>query len=157
MEYYTAPTYENYERLSEPFQKGNKWYITVRLKNGNAKDVRAYTEPQGKTASAATDIFANWNYRKGLGFGEKGYIYIFGNASCQDEFFDRVSEARFHKLWGWYIPSGESIPVYLPKKVYAVMLPWEYVGEGTSLKSDKEVFAGVQRAIKDPSLTINRV
>lgn len=150
MEYYTAKTYENYEKLSEPFQKGDKWYITVRLKNGNAKDVRAYLVSPASTSS--------WNARKHLGFGEKGYIHIFSNASNYEEFFEKYQFARFHRLWAWYVVSDEPLPDTLPGKVRAHILPWEYVGkDDNTLRTDDEVFAGVQRALKDPALTISTI
>lgn len=150
MDFYTAKSYEGLE-VRDPFQEGDKWYGYVSLKTNPNKKIRLYVRPQDKTVSATS----SWNYRKGLGFGEKGYIHIFSNASNYDEFFEKYKYARFHVKFGWYVVSDEPLPENLPGKVRAHILPWEYVGkDDNTLKSDKEVFAGVQRALKDPALTL---
>lgn len=156
MTFYTAPSYEGLE-IREPFQENGKWYGYVSLKTNSNKKIRLYDKPQSKGGAVAPSSQSQkWNARKGFGFGNKGYIYIFTNAANHEEFFERYKFARFCVYWSWYIVSDEPLPESLPGKVRAVMLPWGYVGnEDNTLKAKEEVFKGVQKAIKDPNLILN--
>lgn len=142
MKYYTAPTYESYEKLSEPFQKNGKLYVTVRLKSGKAKDVRAYTQPQEKPSS-----IISWSSKKTLGFESTEYITIFkGEISIDDEWFNK-SICRYHKIWGWYIADGAELPTNLPSYAVPKLLYWNDISNGDSLKSEKEIQKIVNKLI----------
>lgn len=142
MKYHTAPTYENYPRLSEPFTRDNKWYVTVQMKSGLPKDVRAYLDEVVAAASP------KWNARKGFGFGEAGFITIFaGEISSEDEYFSK-SCARYCVRFGWYIVSTDPVPADLPYYATPKKLLWSAVGndDGT-WKDDKTVNAAVNALI----------
>ena len=83
--------------------------------------------------------------RKMLGFGDEGYIIIFNGADKYEEYFNKTN-ARYHRIWGWYVPSNETVPV-LPEGVSAVVLPWENVGgENGELYPEDDVITGVRKA-----------
>ena len=129
-----AKTYQNYEKIGEPFQKSNKMYIKVRLKNGNEKDVRWYTPREyeklypGDKSAAAKERKPQKDI---LGFGEKGYIYLYeGN----EHYLEYNTPARLAIYWGWYYP--DLIPD-LPQGTRIYTLDWSAVGneDGTINKT----------------------
>lgn len=142
MKYHTAPTYENYPKLSDPFERDGKWYVTVKMKSGLPKDVRAYIDEEVAAASS------KWNARKGFGFGEAGFITIFaGEIPMDDEWFSK-SCSRYCVRWGWYIVSNDEVPDDVPYYATPKKLLWSSVGnaDGT-LRSDSEVNAAVNALI----------
>jgi hypothetical protein len=79
--------------------------------------------------------------RELLGFGEEGYILVFNNAPEFEEFYEK-SPMRYHRVFGWYLPSSETVPV-LPVGVVPKVLTWETVGgaDGELIAEDKLVKA----------------
>ena len=73
--------------------------------------------------------------REMLGFGEDGYILVFNTGPNIDEQFYIEGPFRFHRVFGWYLPSNETVPV-LPEGVMPKVLRWEMVGG-----DDGELFA----------------
>jgi len=49
--YYTAPSFTNFEKVSEPYEKNKKMYVDVKHPNtGNVRSVRLYTEIEFRKA-----------------------------------------------------------------------------------------------------------
>lgn len=141
MKYHTAPTYENYPKLSEPFEKDGKWYVTVKMKSGLPKDVRAYIDEEVAAAGS------KWNARKGFGFGEAGYITIFaGEISMDDEWFSR-SCARYATFLGWYIVSDDPVPADIPYYATPKKLLWSTVGNDDGTWKDKQTVNAAVNAL----------
>lgn len=144
LNYKVAKSYEGLEQIGDIFLKNKKPYIKVKTKNNILKEVRLYTQKEYDKMYPAPP--AKWKpQRELLGFGEDGYIIIFNGAGPHEEFFEQ-SIARYHRVWGWYIPSNETVPV-LPYGVTAVMLPWEHVGgDNGELYAEADVIEGVRKA-----------
>lgn len=136
-----AKSYENLKQIGTPYPKNGRQYVLVETKTGGQKEVRWYTEKEYAKlypASAAGPSSSSWNYKKGLGFAEKGYILIFRGGD--EEFFEHNKVFRFHRLWGWYAVGAEEqeIPP-LPAGVRSIPLYWNQVGQGAQLLSDEAI------------------
>ena len=144
MEIYVAKSYQGLPIVEEPYTKFGKAYCKVRLKSGNLKEVRVYTQKEYEKMYPLPK--PKWApQRKMLGFGDEGYIIIFKGADSYEEYLDN-SNARYSRFWGWYIPSNETVPV-LPEGVSAVVLPWKNVGdEDGELYPEDDVIEGVRKA-----------
>lgn len=127
-----APSFQNFEMLSEPYAVNGKMYIRVRNpKTGTERQVRWYDENKA-TKTVAPKVNAQDAFYKPqkevLGF-TNGYITIFkGDTYAEIDWF-RASIARYARWWGWYIISTEEVPADLPAGLEAVRLPWELVGD----------------------------
>lgn len=137
-----APSFKDFEMLSEPYAVNGKMYIRVRNpKTGTERQVRWYNDvefrklyPNVKVKVKVEDKY--YRPRKEvLGFNE-GYITL---ASGNEEYLAR-SSARFHVLWGWYFISSEPLPDDIPKDVKLRRLDWESVGlNDNQLKSYEDM------------------
>ena len=144
MEIYVAKSYQGLPIVEEPYTKSGKAYCKVRLKSGKLKEVRVYNSTEYEKMYPLPK--PKWApQRKMLGFGDEGYIIIFKGADRYEEYFDKTN-ARYHRIWGWYVPSNETVPV-LPEGVSAVVLPWDNVGdENGELYPEDDVIMGVRKA-----------
>ena len=61
-----------------------------------------------------------------LGFGEEEYILVFNNKPEFEKFYEK-GPFRYHRIFGWYLPSGETVPI-LPEGCYPLVLRWDVVG-----------------------------
>lgn len=148
-----AKSYLNCEQIGEIFSIQGKNYIQVRLKNGNLKSVRVYS--QKEYSKYYPDLvennkksFSGYKSQKDvLGF-EKGFITIFkGNTYPYKDWF-KENGAVFRRCWGWSFGSTQEVPIELPFGVEAVRLSWESVGaDAENLKPDEMVEAAVQKAL----------
>ena len=145
-----APSFVNFEMLTDPYEVSGKMYIRVRNpKTGTERQVRWYNnEPKSK--SSAVNNF-NKTQKEVLGF-EKDYITIFkGDTYAHLDWF-RASIARYARWWGWYIISTEEVPADLPEGIEPIQLPWELVGqEDGNLKPEHLVKEAVESIIYDSS------
>ena len=107
-----AKSFQKFECVGEPFKENGKMYVNL----SNGRKVRWYTEaeylklyPEDKEAAAA-NLDNKFNFRKTLGFGERGFIYIFQGDTYahKDELY--LAKARYHNYWGWYIIEGIECP-----------------------------------------------
>lgn len=148
-----APSFQNFEFLTDPYIVNGKMYIRVRNpKTGTERQVRWYDE--NKTAKSSTskvnaqDAFYK-PQKEVLGF-TKGYITIFkGDTYAHLEWFQQ-SIARYARWWGWYIVSTEEVPADLPEGLEAVVLPWDLVGnDDGKLKLESDIQKAVEGLIYD--------
>jgi hypothetical protein len=126
-----AKTYSSLEILTEPYEKENgRKYVEVRLKSGKPKEVRWYTDAEyarlypeaGGTITIPQP--EKPHLKKALGFDE-GYITIFkGDQETNNDWF-RLSNARYHSTWGWYVVSTEETPNDLPFGIEPIKLYWK--------------------------------
>ena len=147
-----AKSYANCEILSEPFEVNGKKYVTIKLKSGNTKQVRYYTESQYKKlyGEVPTDHSNDpyWKSQKEvLGF-KHGYIWIFAGATfpVKDEL--KALGAVYRQNWGWGISSEATAPSedQIPEGVQMLKLEWKDVGG-----DDERLFCDeiVQQAVDD--------
>lgn len=143
-EIFVAKSYIGLPFIGEPYIKNKKRYVKVQLKSGKEKEIRIYNSAEYEKMYPLPK--PKWApQRKMLGFGDAGYIIIFNGADKYEEYFNKTN-ACYHRIWGWYVPSNETVPV-LPEGVSAVVLPWENVGgENGELYPEDDVIAGVRKA-----------
>ena len=137
----TAPSFQNLERLSEPFEENGKEYILVKTKSGTTRKVRWYEEPMKKIRPL----------KEVLGF-TKGYITIFkGDTYSLLEWF-QDSTARYHKFWGWYFTSEEELPE-IPAGITPIQLKWEDVAfaDEDQLRPESQIKEHIDSLMYDPS------
>lgn len=75
-----------------------------------------------------------------LGFDE-GYIVVFRGREVNTfkEWFQRVG-GKFHKTFGWYIPSNVPFPEITPYGLIQIKVNWIDISKNNeTLKSDKEI------------------
>lgn len=155
MSAFVAKSYQNLEQIGEPYTINGRMYVKIRTKSGTEKQVRAYSEkefmrlwgdavPQMQSSSTKS-------LKEVLGF-TKGYITIFsGDTYAALEWF-RMSIARFHKLFGWYIVSTDELPQDIPSCVEPKQLLWTKVAkDDNTLLPDSAVLAAVNELIYPPS------
>ena len=148
MEILVAKSYQGLPFIGEPYIKNKKKYIKVQLKSGKEKEIRIYNSSEYEKMYPAPE--PKWKpQRELLGFGEDGFILIFNNKPEFEEFYEK-GNFRFHKIFGWYLPSNEIVPALLPGIVPKV-LSWETVGgeDGELIAEDKliKVFNKFVRSI----------
>lgn len=145
--YYVAKSYQEWEKLTDAYEKDSRMYIKLRNPKGAEKEVRAYSETEYrrlyKESPLPTDAQPSVQIKTPtgpvvknvLGFQE-GYIHIFkGDLEAAEYWFDKTPECRWHNTFGWYIVSTDDIPFDIPSCIQSVQLPWEKVGntDGTLL------------------------
>jgi len=155
-----AKSYQKYEILCEPFIDNGRNYVNIK-KDGSLKTVRWYTDkeyssmyklpksggasleiaPSGPSAPIVKDI---------LGF-KNGFITLITGPIEDWENYLNMSNARYHRIWGWYIISTETVPSDLPDDLTTITLSWSLVGneDGTLLPEDK--VAEAVEALKYPA------
>ena len=150
-----AKSYQNLEQIGEPYTINGRMYIKVRTKSGTEKQVRAYSEKEFMRLwgciAPQTQSSSTKSLKEVLGF-TKGYITIFsGDTYAALEWF-RMSIARFHKLFGWYIVSTDELPQDIPTCVEPKQLLWTKVAkDDNTLLPDSAVLAAVNELIYPPS------
>lgn len=134
MEILVAKSYQNLPVVREPYSESGKLYCDVKMKSGSVKKVRVYSQKEYDKMYPAS-AGPKWKpQREMLGFGTDGYILVFNNKPEFEKFYEE-GPFRYHRVFGWYLPSGETVPV-LPEGVMPKVLRWEMVGG-----DDGELFA----------------
>ena len=153
-----AKSYQDLEKIGEPFSSKGRMYIQVRTKKGIAKTVRWYSEKEylkmypddGIEEEGITRIKTQ---KEILGF-TNGYITIFKGNTYEDKEYFQMSSARYSRWWGWYFISTEELPKDIPEDVEPVILSWESVGnENGSLKNEDQITAAVEALIYDSDIS----
>lgn len=133
-----AKSYIGLPQKGEPYEKNKRMYVDIITKSGKLKSVRWYSDSE--FASMYPDLKIDnpkgYKLRDTLGFGEKGYIYIF---KCDDEEKYRdwfwENNIRRHGWWSWF---SNDLPVGLPEGLEAVPLYWKNVGLENGDVADEE-------------------
>ena len=138
-----APSFQNFEFLTEPYSTNGKMYIRVRNpKTKTERQVRWYTEkeyyklyPEEKVKSNSSNKYYR-PLKEVLGFN-KGYITLIRGDIDNNFGWLANSIARYHKYWEWYIISTENIPNDIPFGLNFYQLNWESIGlDEKTLKSE---------------------
>lgn len=137
-----AKSYQTLEQLCEPYIKNGRFYVKVRAKSGNEREVRWYSEAEYKRMYPGEEIAAKAmrTQKETLGFG-KGYIWIYIGQLDEDanDWF-KLSPARYTRWWGWYSTSDEEPLENLPEGFSAYKLDWDKVGNADgSVKAEKTI------------------
>ena len=141
-----APSFQNFEFLTEPYSANGKMYIRIRNpKTRTERQVRWYTEkeyyklyPEEKVKSNNNDKYYR-PLKEVLGFN-KGYITLIRGDIDNNFGWLANSIARYHKYWGWYIISTENIPNDIPIGLNFYQLEWESIGlDEKTLKSENVI------------------
>lgn len=148
-----AKSYQNYKQNGEPYQKNGRWYVSVTSPKGIAKEVRWYSEKEyAKMYPDAEPAVKRFKTQKQVFGFDKGYITIFRGDTYEHNDFFKLSNARYARLWGWYVVSTEELPDPIPSGIEPIQLPWEDVGnENGSLKSEDEIKTAVEALLYPPS------
>lgn len=122
-----APSFAEFERLSEPFYENGKYYMTVRNpKTGTERKVRWYSDAEyakayGKKLST-DDGFDGLKHARGF---DNGPILVIRGNRADDEDWLRASIARYAVGIGWYIVSTDTLPEDAPKHFKYLLLGWK--------------------------------
>lgn len=126
MEILVAKSYQNLPVVREPYSESGKLYCDVKMKSGSIKKVRVYSQKEYDKMYPAS-AGPKWKPQKEmLGFGEEEYILVFNNKPEFEKFYEE-GPFRYHRVFGWYLPSGETVPI-LPEGCYPLVLRWDVVG-----------------------------
>lgn len=154
MKYLVAKSYEELPVVEEEYTKNGRTYCKVLTKKGVAKEVRTYTQEEWDKAYGAITPkksagASKWkSQRELLGFGEKGFIFVFNNAPKFEEFYEK-GPFRYSRWTGWYLPSNETVPA-LPEGVVSKTLPWEMVAANDKMiKPVEEVKKICQKLLRN--------
>lgn len=126
MEILVAKSYQNLPVVREPYSESGKLYCDVKMKSGSVKKVRVYNQKEYDKMYPAS-AGPKWKPQKEmLGFGEEEYILVFNNKPEFEKFYEE-GPFRYHRVFGWYLPSGETVPI-LPEGCHPLVLRWDVVG-----------------------------
>lgn len=129
-----AKSYQSLKQVGDPYLKNGRMYVKVQ-QGSNQREVRWYTEEEYNKMYGIKVEEPVFPQKKILGF-EHGYITIFkGDTYTNLEWFQR-SIARYHKIWGWYVVSTDTIPFDLPVGLTPITLHWEDVGDSNGVLFD---------------------
>ena len=138
--YYTAPSFKDFERVSEPYTKAGRLYVDVKHPNtGNVRSVRLYTEQEfakaykqacatsgSASAEAPKRHLGAVDLKKARGFSAGPITLI----TTKDKEFLNKSNARYACDVGWYFVSTEEIPA-LPSDAKTKLMTWEEFNGGS--------------------------
>ena len=138
--YYTAPSFKDFERVSEPYTKAGRLYVDVKHPNtGNIRSIRLYTEQEfakaykqacatsgSASAGPAKQHLGAVDLKKARGFSAGPITLI----TTKDKEFLNKSNARYACDVGWYFVSTEEIPA-LPSDAKTKLMTWEEFNGGS--------------------------
>ena len=138
--YYTAPSFKDFERVSEPYTKAGRLYVDVKHPNtGNIRSIRLYTEQEfakaykqacatsgSASAGPAKRHLGAVDLKKARGFSAGPITLI----TTKDKEFLNKSNARYACDVGWYFVSTEEIPA-LPSDAKTKLMTWEEFNGGS--------------------------
>lgn len=148
-----AKSYENLPQISDIYTVNGRNYVKVLTKSG-PKQVRAYSEAEYRKYNPEVVIIKPAKSRRDvLGFGEKGYIWIFrgDTYSALDWFHD--SPCRYARTWGWYLPSDIEMPDPLPAGITPIKLEWDEVSLDGQLIPEEQVKAVADSKLYDAGVS----
>ena len=147
-----AKSYQGLPIETEPYKINGKEYVKVRLKSGQLKQVRSYTETEYKRYNPDVKIIQPAKSQKDIfGFGEAGFVWVFKGDTYNAIDWFRYQPTRYSRPFGWYLPSDIEMPEPLPVGITPVKLPWDAVKKDEyHLKDEKELINIVADYIYDP-------
>lgn len=135
MEYKVAPSFEKYERKSEPFLENGKMYVQIEHPNThNIRKVRAYTAAEFAKAYGGKKLdikpqtddeyLAGLKIARGFEFGPIELL-----ESKDEGYFSRNPNIWYCVEYGWYLPSTHGFldggfNEDLPKDLKRKLLTW---------------------------------
>lgn len=142
----TAPSFQDYEFLSEPFTKNKKLYIRVRNPRTNhEREVRWYSDEEFSKQFTVKDAIPDSskafpNLKKVRGFSNGPILVVRGDTN-DDEDWLRESVARYAMGIGWYFASDDELPTSIPANFKLIPLAWEEFRDGDDqhMKSPEEL------------------
>ena len=147
-----AKSYEGLEQVCEPYMMNGREYVKVRMKNGQIKQVRAYSEAEYRKYNPEVIIVKPAKSRRDvLGFGEQGFIWLFKGETYENLDWFHDSPCRYARTWGWYLPSNVEMPDPLPANITPVKLEWDEVSFEDQLISEDQIKAVADAKLFDPS------
>ena len=145
-----AKSYQGLPFVSEPYTLNGKEYIKVRMKNGQAKQVRVYSEKEYNKYNPPVKVIQPAKSRRDvLGFGEKGFIWLFKGETYANLDWFRASPCRYTRVWGWYLPSDIEMPDPIPVDVEPVKLEWADVSLDEQLIPEDQIVKVVEGLLYD--------
>ena len=150
-----AKSFQSMKQMGEPYPVGNKMYVKVlNEKTGTERQVRWYTDAEYVKMypeEVKTVAKKYGNLKEALGF-TNGYITIFkGDTYSQLDWF-RLSNARYHRQWGWYVVSTEEVPEDLPEGITPIKLMWESISiNDESLKPEDTIKSAIDSLLYEES------
>lgn len=145
-----AKSYENLEQVCEPYTMNGKEYVKVRMKNGTIKQVRSYSPSEYAKYNPEVKVIQPAKSKRDiLGFGEKGYIWIFKGETYENLDFFHASPCRYARTWGWYLPSDIEMPSPLPANIEPLKLGWDEVSFEDQLISEDQIKEVVDKMLYD--------
>lgn len=128
-----AKNYEKYEQLGEPYLIRGRGYVQLSI-NGVPTEVRAYNDEEYEKMYPQNPQ----NPKEVLGFNN-GYITLFtGSTKLVKDWFASIG-ARYHKIFGWYLPSTIDTPEITPEGIKLVQLGWDEVSNNGHLKAEVDL------------------
>lgn len=147
-----AKSYEGLEQICPPYTMNGREYVKVRMKNGQIKQVRAYSEAEYRKYNPEVIIVKPAKSRRDvLGFGEQGFIWLFKGETFENLDWFHDSPCRYARTWGWYLPSNVEMPDPLPANITPVKLEWDEVSFEDRLISEDQIKAVADAKLFDPS------
>ena len=142
----TAPSFQNYTFLSEPFSKNGKMYITVHNpKTNHERDVRWYSDEEYSKQYAVKDATPDHTkafpgLKKARGFANGPILVVRGDKN-EDEDWLRESPARYAMGIRWYFASDDALPSDVPANFNLIPLAWEEFrsGDDQHMKAPEEL------------------
>lgn len=128
-----AKNYEKYEPIGEPYLIHGHGYIKLNI-NGVPTEVRAYNDEEYEKMYPSNQV----NPKEALGFGD-GYITLFSGATNSVKGWLQEIGAKYHKIFGWYLPSPIDVPETLPEGITATQLDWAEVSTNGHLKAEVDL------------------
>ena len=152
--YLVAKSYQSLPQVGEEYTVNGRTYVKVRTKTGDLKQVRTYTQKEYNKYNPEVKIIQPAKSRRDiLGFGEKGFIWLFKgktpNATYENLNFFRDSPCRYTRVWGWYLPSDIEMPDPIPVDVEPVKLEWADVSLEDQLIPDDQIVKVVEGLLYD--------
>lgn len=151
-----APSFKDFERLTEPFAENGKWYIVVKHPNtGNSRKVRWYNELEYAKAYADKLTEAEKsgipNLKSIRGFDNGPIVVIRDLKTAADESWCEQSIARFAVGIGWHFISTDTLPDDIPSHFKLTLLKWEDFrdGDDTHMKTPDALAAIIDKRIKN--------
>ena len=152
-----AKSFQNMTIVSEIYKESGRQYVTVKNEaTGKTRKVRWYSEAEyakmypGEVTSDTSSVMKS--QKKALGF-ENGYVTIFKGDTFEElSWFHQHEELRYHKVWGWYLPSNLEMPEGKPESLTPIRLDWSMVSDnGETTNSEAKMREAVDPLLFDPS------